>query len=71
MTILVVDDEPYFRLIVRAALQEEGFETTAVSYGIEDDETIQEIGDSIGSLLTDTSMPRIAGFSLAQRKSFQ
>jgi DNA-binding response OmpR family regulator len=66
MTILVVDDDPLLRLIVRAALQEEGFETTAVSDGIEDDETIQEIGDRIGSLLTDTRMPRIGGFSLAQ-----
>jgi len=64
MTILVVDDDPLLRLIVRDALQEKGFGTTEASDGIEDYKPIQEIGDSIGSLLTDTNVTRI-GFSLA------
>src|SRR6476619_3534957 len=64
--ILVVDDEPVIRSLVKGILNQEGFETIEAGDGIEGFHVVQEFGENITLLLTDVRMPRMDGISLAK-----
>jgi len=64
--VLVVDDEPSVRRIVKTILQREGFQTLEAGSGSEALDLIQVVGSDIDLLLTDIVMPRMDGISLAE-----
>ena len=64
-TILVVDDEKNYPLILGAVLEEEGFEVLTASSGPEALEVIK--GSDIDLVLTDMRMPRMDGIMLLEK----
>lgn len=63
-TILVVDDEPNYLIIMSELLGEEGFETITANNGNDALQIAQK--DDIDLILTDMQMPGMDGFSLLQ-----
>lgn len=63
MGVLVVDDEPSARLLVRALLEKRGFDTVEACDGIEALEVIRR-HDHIGLAVVDLNMPRMDGLEL-------
>jgi len=64
-TILIVDDEKNYPLILSAVLQEEGFETLAANSG---EEALDVLTHSdVDLVLTDMKMPKMDGIELLQR----
>ncbi len=64
-TILIVDDEKNYPLILSAVLQEEGFETLTANSG---QEALAVLGRSdVDLVLTDMKMPQMDGIELLQR----
>jgi two-component system NtrC family response regulator len=64
-TILIVDDEKNYPLILSAVLQEEGFETLTANSGQEALEIIDH--SDVDLVLTDMKMPKMDGIELLQR----
>jgi two-component system NtrC family response regulator len=64
-TILIVDDEKNYPLVLSAVLQEEGFETMTANSG---EEALDIIGHSdIDLVLTDMKMPKMDGIELLEK----
>ena len=64
-TILVVDDEKNYPLVLSAVLQEEGFETLTANSG---EEALDIIDHSdVDLVLTDMKMPKMDGIELLER----
>jgi CheY-like chemotaxis protein len=66
MTVLLVDDDSYFRTAIKRILRENGFEVIEAHNGIDAYKIVQEIGANLSLLLTDLSMPGMDGHKLAQ-----
>jgi PAS domain S-box-containing protein len=66
-TILLVEDEPSVRTMVRRILQEEGYHVIEAREGLEAFEIASRAGQSIRLLLTDIVMPHMGGRELAER----
>jgi len=66
MSILVVDDDPFFRSAIIAILRKGGFHTIEAQDGLEAYEIVRAIGASVELLLTDFQMPRMDGLSLIE-----
>ncbi len=64
-TILIVDDEKNYPLILSAVLQEEGFETLTANSGQEALEILNR--SDVDLILTDMKMPKMDGIELMQR----
>jgi CheY-like chemotaxis protein len=64
--VLLVDDEPSVRKLVKAILHREGFQVIEAGDGIQAFNLIQEFGKDIALLLTDITMPKMDGVSLAE-----
>ncbi len=61
--VLVVDDEPSARLLVRTLLEKRGFDTLEASDGLEALEVMRR-NDHIGLAVVDLNMPRMDGLEL-------
>ncbi|MBT8487292.1 MAG: response regulator, partial [Gemmatimonadetes bacterium] len=61
--VLIVDDEPSARLLVRALLEKRGFDTIEAADGLEALEVMRE-HDHIGLAVVDLNMPRMDGLEL-------
>ena len=66
-TILVAEDDPTVREVIRGSLSYVGFEILEATNGLDALEIFQEHRDSIDLLLTDVLMPEMNGRQLAQR----
>ena len=64
-TILIVDDEKNYPLVLSAVLQEEGFETLTANSGEEALEIIDH--SDVDLVLTDMKMPKMDGIELLER----
>jgi two-component system, NtrC family, response regulator len=64
-TILIVDDEKNYPLVLSAVLQEEGFETMTANSGEEALEIIEQ--SDIDLVLTDMKMPKMDGIELLEK----
>ncbi len=68
-TILVVDDEPSIRMLVKDILEPLGYQTLDASCGKEALQTIRTTADKIDLLLTDVILPGMNGRELAREFS--
>ena len=66
-TILVVEDEPAVRSLVRRVLQKQGYKVFDAPNGAEALRVASEVGERIHLLLTDVVMPEMSGHDLAQK----
>ena len=64
-TILIVDDEKNYPLILSAVLQEEGYETLTANSGQEALEILAH--SDVDLVLTDMKMPKMDGIELLER----
>jgi len=64
-TILVVDDEPIIRRLVGFVLEEEGFKVLSAEDGLDALRVSESCRGEIDLLISDLSMPRMDGQSLA------
>lgn len=64
--ILIVDDEQMIREVCEAMLAELGFETLTASSGEEAVGIFRELGENIGLVVLDQSMPHMDGFTTFQ-----
>jgi PAS domain S-box-containing protein len=60
-TILVVDDEPFVRDVVRRSLEGNGFSVLTAEDGAEGVEILRRSGDRIRAVVLDMTMPRMNG----------
>jgi two-component system, cell cycle sensor histidine kinase and response regulator CckA len=65
ITILIAEDEPVVRNMVRAIIQREGYSFLVAAHGEEAMTLSQAYPDEIHLLLTDVKMPRMNGLELA------
>jgi two-component system response regulator MprA len=63
-TVLVVDDDPYFRELYRTALQFRGFHVSTASDGLAALQSIQN--DPPGIVILDLNMPCVDGWAVLQ-----
>jgi DNA-binding NtrC family response regulator len=70
-TILVVDDEPQIRSLVKSVLSRRRHRILEASDGVEAVEVFERPGVKIDLILTDVVMPRMDGIELAGRASSQ
>jgi two-component system, cell cycle sensor histidine kinase and response regulator CckA len=66
-TVLVVEDEPGVRSLLRATLQRLGYTVLEAQHGPEAQEVSRGFAGTVHLLLTDTVMPHMRGPELAQR----
>ncbi len=66
-TILVVDDEPHIRSLVRNILQREHYRVLEAGDGCQALSICDEQGAAIDLLLTDIVMPKLDGIQLAEQ----
>lgn len=64
-SILIVDDDPNIRLLLRKILEEE-YEILTARDGVEAQEVLNQEGGRIGSVILDWSMPRLSGIEVLQ-----
>jgi two-component system OmpR family response regulator len=64
-TVLIVDDEPQVRSLIRAVLSKNGFLTVEAKDGIAALSTVQDLGDAIDVIICDYSLPGRNGATLA------
>lgn len=64
--ILVAEDEPVVRNLVRLMLAKEGYAVLTANDGMEALEIFESFKDQIHLLLTDVQMPRMSGNELAE-----
>src|ERR1017187_8580386 len=65
--ILLVDDEPQARSLIRAILSKHGFRTVEAGDGTRALSTIQNLNGAISLMVSDYSMPGLDGAPLANR----
>jgi two-component system NtrC family response regulator len=63
-TILIVDDEPNYQIVLREVLSDEGFETLTADNGQQAIELVKN--NDIDLVITDMQMPGMDGFALLQ-----
>jgi two-component system, cell cycle sensor histidine kinase and response regulator CckA len=68
-TILVVDDEPQIRGLIRKVLERESYRVMDAEDGLQALSICEQSGVRIDLLLTDIVMPRLDGIELARRVS--
>jgi DNA-binding NtrC family response regulator len=68
-TILVVDDEPHIRSLVKSVLARDGHDVLEAADGAEAIAVWERSREAIDLLLTDVVMPRMDGLELAQQLS--
>lgn len=66
LPVLVVDDVPQLRLLVRAVLTKRGFQVLEASDGANALTTVEESAGGVSLIITDFHMPRLNGGQLAQ-----
>src|SRR6185369_15021356 len=66
-TVLVVEDEPQVRSLMRRTLAGRGYDVLEASHGVEALELANEHRGPIHLLLTDVVMPHLSGKDLAER----
>lgn len=66
-TILVVDDDPFVRTVLRRALGGAGYRTLLAADGAEGVEVFEAHAGEIGLVVMDVDMPGISGFEAADR----
>ncbi len=66
-TILVVEDEPGVRSLIRTILEESGYTVLAAERGKEALELLSKAGASVRLMVTDVVMPEMSGRELADR----
>jgi len=64
--ILIVDDEPNMRTILRGILSREGHEITEAADGQEAKEKLRETGGDFHVIVTDLKMPKVDGMELLE-----
>lgn len=64
--ILLAEDTPFFRRIVKDVLEQHGYKVTVANDGVEAWESIKSASTQFDLLLTDIEMPRMNGFELAK-----
>jgi two-component system OmpR family response regulator len=64
-TVLIVDDEPQVRSLIRAVLSKNGCLTVEANDGISALSTVQHLGDEIDAIICDYSLPGRDGATLA------
>jgi len=69
LQILIADDEPNMRTVIKAMLEQDGYEVHAARDGIDALETLQE--NHIDIVITDLKMPRMDGMELLRRVAEQ
>ena len=69
-TILVVDDEPTVREMIREILETCGYQVLEAKNGFEAMEVYEREGEKINLVITDLLMPRMSGQSLVDLLSF-
>ena len=67
LPVLVVDDEPQVRSLIRAVLTKHGLRVLEARDGLRALSTMVDLSGAIGLLITDSSMPGIDGLALARR----
>jgi two-component system cell cycle sensor histidine kinase/response regulator CckA len=60
-TVLVIDDEPLLRRVVRAILEQHGYRVLETADGIEGIEVFERQNATLGAVILDRSMPGIPG----------
>lgn len=60
-TVLVADDEPTIRHVLRTFLESEGFAVVTAADGVEALEAYQHNGERIDAVVLDLGMPRMSG----------
>ena len=60
-TILIVDDEAMIRTVTQRALERNGYRTLQAKDGAEALETVNLLGDHIGVIVLDLTMPGMSG----------
>jgi len=63
-TILVVDDEPAVRMVLKIVLEKSGFQVIVASDGAEALETFERMREQIRVIITDMAMPGMNGLDL-------
>jgi CheY-like chemotaxis protein len=66
LPVLIVDDEPQVRSLIRAILSKAGFRTLEAANGLKALSTVQVLHGEISILVTDYSMPGLDGCGLAR-----
>lgn len=66
LPVLIVDDEPQVRSLIRTALAKHGFRALEARDGLTALSTVMDLGGAIGLLVTDHSMPGMDGLNLAR-----
>jgi CheY-like chemotaxis protein len=66
-TVLVVDDEPEVRKVVRTALLRRGYEVLEAEDGVAAFELLQRLSGGVQSLITEIHLPRMDGITLGQK----
>ena len=64
--LLIVDDDPQVRALVRAVLLKHGFPTVEASDGMSALSTLKSMDGAIGLMVSDFSMPGLDGEALAR-----
>jgi DNA-binding response OmpR family regulator len=64
--LLIVEDDADLRMILADVLADEGFEVITASDGVEAQEVLLRLGNSIGCVLLDWNMPRMTGIELLE-----
>jgi two-component system, OmpR family, response regulator len=64
-TVLIVDEEPQVRSLIRAVLSKNGFLTVEANDGITALSTLQDFGDAIDVIIYDYSAPGCGGATFA------
>jgi CheY-like chemotaxis protein len=64
LPILLVDDEPQVRLLMRTVLSKHGFRIVEEMNGLNALSTVQDLGGAISLLISDYSMPGLDGATL-------
>lgn len=70
-TVLVVDDDPSIRTLMRRFLRNDGFQLLEAPNAMKALEIVQEYEAQIHVLLTDVVMPKMDGFALASRVTWR
>ena len=66
-TILVVDDDPPLRRLIRAALESRGYVVIEARNGAEATDIVRKHQAPIDLVLSDVEMPHVDGFELVER----
>ena len=71
MRILLVEDEPQVRSLIRTVLSKQGFRVIEKDNGLSALLTVQDLDGAIGLMITEYSLPGMGGANLASRMKEQ